>query len=86
MLKRVTQLKTTRYDVFFYHESTQLDFNITGTDQVRPCDFTKQLKTYTSNRLSLTSSYNTGLLMRLYYSLAIKNSALIFDSANLFQL
>lgn len=55
----VTQLKATRYDVIFdqyfspsikdyerdlRRESTQLDFNITGPDQVRPSDFLKELK------------------------------------------
>lgn len=55
----VTQLKAPRYDVIFdqyffpsikdyerslTQESTQLDFNITGPDQVRPSDFLKELK------------------------------------------
>ncbi|CAH2096953.1 unnamed protein product [Euphydryas editha] len=59
MLQMVTQIKATRYDVIFdqyfspsikdyersrRHESSQLEFNITGPDQVRPSDFTKELK------------------------------------------
>lgn len=55
----VTQLIATRYDVIFdqcfspsikdyekslRQESTQLDFNIAGPDQVRPSDFLKELK------------------------------------------
>lgn len=59
MLQMVTQLKATRYDVIFdqyfspsikdyersgRHESSQLEFNITGPDQVRPSDFAKELK------------------------------------------
>lgn len=59
MLLLVTQFAATRYDVIFdqylspsikdyerdlRRESTQLDFNITGPDQVRPSDFLKELK------------------------------------------
>lgn len=59
MLLMVTQLKATRYAVIFdqyfspsikdyerdlRQESTLLDFNITGPDQVRPSDFLKELK------------------------------------------
>ena len=57
VLQIVTRLKATRYDVIFdqyfcpsiedyerslRYEYTQLDFNITGPDQVRPSDFRKE--------------------------------------------
>lgn len=59
ILQMVTQLKAMRYDVIFdqyfspsikdhersrRQESSQLEFNITGPDQVRPSDFAKELK------------------------------------------
>lgn len=59
LLQMVTQLKATRYDVIFdqyfspsikdyersrRYESSLLEFNITGPDQVRPSNFTKELK------------------------------------------
>ncbi|KAG8177889.1 hypothetical protein JTE90_001720 [Oedothorax gibbosus] len=58
-LQMVTQLNAKRYDVIFdqyfspsikdyerflRHESTDLEFTITGPDQVRPSDFAKELK------------------------------------------
>lgn len=59
MLQMVTQLPASRFDVIFYqyfspsikdyerslrNESTQLEFSISGPDQVRPSDFAKELK------------------------------------------
>lgn len=59
MLQMVTQLNASRFDVIFdqyftpsikdyerslRYESTQLDFIITGSDQVRPADFGKELR------------------------------------------
>lgn len=59
MLQMVTLLKAARYDVIFdqyfslsildyerslRHESTQLEFNITGSDQVRPYELAKEFR------------------------------------------